>query len=172
MCQIGLAGLLFAQRIDFQQAKQQVLCQALEKDFRTSLPYLEDQPAQAWLEDLTARLGTASIHIADRTEPWANVIPPCKLIVVSKGFLLKARSEQDIAQTIAHMLAHVEANTAFGRLIKLEGPCSHDPQEEAAAERRAGEVLTFFHPSTDSAELIAFQARHRPPPRKKPTLFR
>ena len=177
LCQISLTAMLYSQ-VPLEQAKQQALCEALQKHHT----YIEDSTVVNYVEGLASHFGEAKVRIVDDFEPWAESLP-CRVVLLSRAFLQKAASEQDLAQTIAHMMAHLD-QPAF-----LEGPRipmwipAHHPralvpmglkskvaERETEADRRAAEWMATFTADPESAGLREFQARYKP--KKKPTLLR
>ena len=175
LCQIGLTALLFAQSPH--EAKMKAMCDHMEREYT----YLTDEPTQAYLQSLVNRVGQATIRIVDESESWAD-FTPCRTVLVTKGFLQKAASERELAETIAHMIAHIDKQptTRQGWVIRLHQRHAVHPQMltptiqqlEADANRRAAELLASFTPDPDSNGLKAFQQNHPLPVRKKPTLYR
>ncbi|MFN7933658.1 MAG: hypothetical protein U0R19_10040 [Bryobacteraceae bacterium] len=179
LCQIGLTALLFAQS-PWTEAKQKALCDAMQKGHT----YLQDEAAESYLQSLVNRMENVTIRIVDETEPWADY-RPCRVVLVTKGFLQNAASERALAETIAHMAAHsVQAQIVTGGQIPIYFH-SHHPralvpgavqaqvqEREEEAERRSTEMLAAFAADPDSRQLKAFQQRYPLPVRKKPTLYR
>ncbi|MCC7187028.1 MAG: hypothetical protein IT185_12340 [Acidobacteria bacterium] len=179
VCQISLTALLFAQRPH--EAKMKAICDHIEREYT----YLTDQPTEAYLQSLVNRIGQATIRIVDESESWAD-FTPCRTVLVTKGFLQKAASEGELAETIAHMIAHsdqpptISPSSGIPLIHRPHHPRSISPgrfipqyqQLEADANRRATELLASFTADPDSSGLKAFQQNHPPPVQKKPTLYR
>lgn len=180
LCQISLTALLFAQS-PWTEAKQKALCDAMQKGYT----YLQDEAAESYLQSLGNRMENVTIRIVDEVEPWADY-RPCRVVLVTKGFLQHAASEGELAETIAHMAAHsVQSPMAVqGARIPIYF-ASHHPRAlapkalearmqevEEEAERRTTEMLAGFAADPDSRELKAFQQRYPLRVRKKPTLYR
>jgi hypothetical protein len=179
LCQISLTALLFAQAPH--EAKTKALCEAMQRGYT----YLADKPAESYLQSIVSRMGQATIRIVDEQEPWADYTP-CRTILLTKGFLQKAASERELAETIAHMIAHADQPpwTSPSRGIplfyrhhypKYIHPDTLIPQyhlRESDANQRAAELLATFTPDPESNGLKAFQQSHPLPVRKPPTLYR
>jgi len=158
------------------------MCDHIEREYT----YLTDEPTQAYLQSIVNRIGQATIRIVDDSEPWADSTP-CRTVLVTKGFLQKSASERELAETIAHMIAHsdqpptISPSSGIPLYYRLHHPRSiplgkFSPlplqQLEADADRRAAELLASFTADPDSTGLKAFQQSHPLPVRKKPTLYR
>ncbi len=175
LCQISLTALLFAQSPH--EAKTKALCDAMQREYT----YLADEPAETYLQSIVSRMGQATIRIVDEQEPWADYTP-CRQVLITKGFLHKAASERELAETIAHMLAHSDQQLLArqGWFIRLHHPRALNPKTltgrtqllEAEANQRAAELLATFTPDPNSTGLKAFQQNDPLPVRKKPTLYR
>lgn len=179
LCQISLTALLFSQSPT--EARTKALCDHILREYT----YFTDEPTEAYLQSLFSRIGQATIRIVDESEPWADSTP-CRTILVTKGYLQKATSERELAETIAHMIAHsdqppfLSPTSGIPLFFRPHYPRSITPgkfvpryeQLEADANRRAAELLASFSPDPESTGLKAFQQNHPLPVREKPTLYR